>query len=394
MSLAVVIVAAGRGVRAAADGAPFAKQYRPLAGKPLLLHSIMRFANRPAPPLLAVVIGSGDERTYAAATAPYADRLLPPVIGGETRQDSVRHGLEALAPHGPEHVLIHDAARPFPDPALIDRVIRGLEAHPAVLPALPVSDTLKHGDNGIVRETVSRSGLWRAQTPQAFHFAPILAAHRAAAEAGREDFTDDAAIAEWAGLEVALVEGSEANVKITTAEDFRLAEQRLAAERGASLLRVCVGSGFDVHAFGPGDGVTLCGVRVPHDRSLIGHSDADVALHALTDAILGALGEGDIGVHFPPAEPQWAGVASELFLRDALYRVHDRGGSIDHVDVTIVCEEPRVTPYRDAMRESVAAILGLDLVQVGLKATTSERLGFTGRGEGIAAMATATLRLP
>lgn len=391
MSLAVLIVAAGRGLRAGLAGP---KQFRPLGGEPLLRHSVRLAAHYPGVTHIQLVIGPNDGDSYDDAVAPFADKLLPAVTGGSTRQESVRNGLEALAQHAPEIVLIHDAARPFADEDVLGRVLEALEHLPAALPALPIVDTLKRGKKGRVTGTVEREEFWRAQTPQGFRFEPILAAHRAAAESSRHDFTDDAAIAEWAGLEVALVEGSEANVKLTTQKDFELAEARIKSERPRRPERVCVGFGYDVHAFGSGDHVMLCGVRVPHDQSLIGHSDADVALHAITDAILGAIGDGDIGVHFPPAEPKWAGAASELFLRDAHYRVDRRGGSIDHVDLTLVCETPKIGPHREAMRTSLANMLDISIEQVGLKATTSEGMGFTGRGEGIVAMATATVRLP
>jgi len=320
--------------------------------------------------------------------------LLPPVAGGATRQQSVRAGLEALAQHAPDKVLIHDAARPFLDAPLIGRVIAGLDFHAAALPGLPVTDTLKRAVGGRVTETLDRHALWRAQTPQGFHFAAILAAHRAAATSGAAEFTDDAGLAEWFGLEVSLVEGAEANRKLTTAEDFVMADEHLqrGGVRKAPTIRVA--SGYDVHVLGPGDAVILCGVAIPHHQRLIGHSDADVGLHALTDALLGAIGDGDIGVHFPPSDERWRGATSELFLKDAAGRIAARGGEIVHVDLTFLCEAPRIGPYRDQMRGSVAAMLGLDIGQVSVKATTNEGLGFIGRGEGIAAMATATVSLP
>jgi 2-C-methyl-D-erythritol 4-phosphate cytidylyltransferase/2-C-methyl-D-erythritol 2,4-cyclodiphosphate synthase len=292
-----------------------------------------------------------------------------------------------LAVHRPEHVLIHDGARPFPDSGLIDRVIDGLSRAPAAIPCIPLRDTIKRVENGLIRETVDRAPLWRAQTPQGFHFEAILAAHRAAD--GR-DLTDDAAVAEAAGLTPLLVAGWEDNLKVTTPQDLAAAERLIAARRGD----VRVGQGFDVHPFAPGDHVWMCGVRIPHDAGLEGHSDADAGLHALTDALLGAIAAGDIGTHFPPSDARWRGAASAQFLRHAVDLVRERGGGVTAVDVTIICERPRIGPHRAAMIERVATILGLALDRVSVKATTTERLGFTGRGEGIAAQAVATVRLP
>jgi len=340
-----------------------------------------------------VVIQPEDSGLYQAASQSFSSRLRPPVAGGAERQDSVRSGLEALAASPPDRVLIHDAARPFVDPALITRVIASLDAHSAALPCLPVTDTLTVAKDGRVTGTLPRDGLWRAQTPQGFRFDAILAAHRAAANEANA-FTDDAGIAQWFGLDVALVEGSEANRKLTSAEDIAGADEllRLRAQQALGTQRVA--TGYDVHAFGPGDAVILCGVRIPHDKKLIGHSDADVGMHALTDALLGTIADGDIGVHFPPSDARWRGAASELFLKDAAARLKARGGVIVHVDLTFICEGPRIGPHRDAMRAKLAECLGLDVGQVSIKATTNEGLGFIGRGEGIAAMATATVRLP
>ncbi len=388
--VAALIVAAGTGSRAGGNGP---KQYALLGGQPMLSHAIRAFTDHPRICEVRVVIQPDDLRAYESAIAPLDIRPGEPIMGGATRQDSVGAGLEALAQEPPDLVLIHDAARPFVDGSLIGRMIAALDRADGALPVLPITDTLKRGADGNVVETIPRNGLYRAQTPQGFRFGRILEAHRAAAKAGRSDFTDDAAIAEWQGIQVALVKGSEHNYKITTAEDLALAQESLMRD-GARSPSIRVGSGFDVHAFGPGDGVTLCGVRIPHTHALIGHSDADVALHALADAILGALGEGDIGMHFPPAEPRWAGAASEMFLRDAVFRTHDKGGTVEHLDLTIICETPKIGPHRDAFRASIASIAGIDEGRISVKATTTERLGFTGRGEGIAAMATATVRLP
>jgi 2-C-methyl-D-erythritol 4-phosphate cytidylyltransferase/2-C-methyl-D-erythritol 2,4-cyclodiphosphate synthase len=303
----------------------------------------------------------------------------------------VRAGLEALAAHAPDIVLIHDAARPFVTAAVISRAIVAARAHGAAIPVVPVTDTIKEVDGtGHVAGTPDRTRLRLAQTPQAFRFAPLLAAHRRAAAEGRHDFTDDAALAEWAGLTVATFEGDAANMKLTTAEDFTREDARLMAALGD----VRSGTGFDVHAFAGGDHVMLCGVRVPHSHGLAGHSDADVGLHALVDAILGALAEGDIGAHFPPSDPQWKGAPSDRFLLHACDRVRAHGGIIAHLDVTLICEAPKVGPHRDAMRARIAAITGIGVERVSVKATTTEKLGFAGRREGIAAQAVATLRLP
>jgi 2-C-methyl-D-erythritol 4-phosphate cytidylyltransferase/2-C-methyl-D-erythritol 2,4-cyclodiphosphate synthase len=340
--------------------------------------------------MVQAVIHPDDGGRFGAAAADL--KLLAPVFGGATRQASVRAGLEAVAPLRPDLVLIHDAARPYASAALVTRAIAAVAATGAAVPVMPLADTIKSVDatGRLIEATLDRAILRTVQTPQAFAFAPVLAAHRRAAANGREDFTDDAALAEWAGLKVAAFDGEAGNVKLTTAEDVARAER----EHAAALADTRTGSGFDVHAFAAGDHVMLAGVRIPHDRGLTGHSDADVALHALTDAVLGALAEGDIGAHFPPSDPQWRGASSDRFLAFAVERVRARGGRIAHLDLTIVCEAPRVGPHRDAMRARIAAIAGLDLARVAVKATTSERLGFTGRGEGIAAMATATVRLP
>lgn len=377
-----LVVAAGRGTR---FGGARPKQYQLLGGVPLLRHSLKAMASHAGIGAVRAVIHP-DDRTLYDEAARGLD-LLPPVQGGDARQSSVRLGLESLCGLNPDRVAIHDSARPLVDAALIDRVLAALDAAAGAVPALPVADTVKRGRDGAITETVDRSGLWRAQTPQAFHFRPILEAHRHACGL---DLSDDAAVAERAGLVVRLVMGSEENFKVTESGDLARAEVVLAAR----LNEVRAGQGYDVHPLGPGDHVWLCGIRVPHDRSLIGHSDADVGLHAITDAVLGALGAGDIGVHFPPSDPQWRGVSSDRFLRRAADLVVARGGRIAHVDVTLICERPRVGPHRAAMVARIAEILGLDQDRVSVKATTTEKLGFTGREEGIAAQAIATLRLP
>ncbi|MFY9835811.1 MAG: bifunctional 2-C-methyl-D-erythritol 4-phosphate cytidylyltransferase/2-C-methyl-D-erythritol 2,4-cyclodiphosphate synthase [Xanthobacteraceae bacterium] len=386
-TVAAVVVAAGRGERA---GGEVPKQYRSIAGEPMVRPTLRAFLAHRRVNFVQPVINPADAKLYRAATAGL-EHLLPPVAGGATRQASVRAGLEALAPHAPDLVLIHDAARPFLTEALIDRAIAAGFAGGAAVPGIAVADTVKLIDEAAhVAETLDRDRLRSVQTPQAFSFKLILDAHRRATAAQRENFTDDAALAEWAGQPVSVFEGEQGNVKVTTNEDFARAE----ITRLGALSDVRTGNGFDVHAFTDGDHVMLGGVRIPHSRGVTGHSDADVALHALVDAILGALAEGDIGQHFPPSDPQWKGAASERFLSFACERVRARHGMIAHLDVTIVCETPRVSPHRDAMRARIAAIADIPVTRVAVKATTSEKLGFAGRGEGILATATATVRLP
>jgi 2-C-methyl-D-erythritol 4-phosphate cytidylyltransferase/2-C-methyl-D-erythritol 2,4-cyclodiphosphate synthase len=397
VTAAALIVAAGRGVRAnrvgPASQESVPKQYSLLAGRPVLAHAIAAFEACPDIGTITVVIHPDDHDLYAAATAGDFPHLTPPVLGGATRQESVRLGLDALAAASPDLVLIHDAARPCVTPDIVARVIAALASRKGAIAAEPLADTLKRETGaGLVGETVARTGLWKAQTPQGFHFATIHDAHTRAAAAGAPDFTDDAAIAEWVGIEVALVPGTARNFKITTPEDMTMAEQLLGAATPAFEPRT--GTGFDVHAFCPGDHVWLAGVEIPHDRGLEGHSDADAPLHALTDALLGAIGDGDIGQHFPPSDPAWKGAASRLFVEDAARRIAARGGRITNVDLTILCEEPRIGPHRDAMRGAIAAMLAIDVSRVAVKATTTERLGFTGRKEGLAALATATVLLP
>jgi 2-C-methyl-D-erythritol 4-phosphate cytidylyltransferase/2-C-methyl-D-erythritol 2,4-cyclodiphosphate synthase len=385
---AALIVAAGSGNRAAAGGQP-PKQYAGLRGTPVLTYSLQAFVGHPGIDLVVTVINPAHRALYEhAATAVTSGKLLPPVAGGETRQGSVHAGLSALADHGIARVLIHDAARPFVSAGTITAVLAALDTHAGALAAVPLADTLKRGTtDGIVTATVPRENLWRAQTPQGFRYPELRAAHDRSAAAALS-FTDDAAIAEWAGLTVALVPDSAANTKITTAEDLAM------AQRADVVWEPRTGSGFDVHRFADGDHVWLCGVKLPHTHKLEGHSDADVGLHALTDAILGALGDGDIGQHFPPSDERWRGAASHLFLEDARRRVEARGGRITNVDVTLMCEAPKIGPHRPAMQQAISACLGIDPGRVGVKATTTEQLGFTGRREGIAAMATATLLLP
>lgn len=394
-TVAVILVAAGRGSRAASAGAP-PKQYRSLQGRPVIARTIDAFLAHPGIDHVLTVIHPDDRKLYAGSVAGIDDpRLLPPVPGGADRQASCLAGLAAFEADAPDLVLIHDAVRPFIRHDAIDRVIEALGREVAVLCGVPVIDTVKRADAaGHVSETVPRDGLWRAATPQGFRYAEIAAAHRALVARGITGVTDDAAVAELAGHRVLLVDGGADNVKLTTTEDFDMAEQRLAAEAFLACPDVRVGTGYDVHVLEPGDGVTLCGVFIPHDQRLKGHSDADVALHALTDAILGALGDGDIGKHFPPSDERWRGAASMLFLKDAVRRLAERGGLLAHCDVTIIAEAPKVGPHREAMRAAIAETCGIAIDRVGVKATTNEGLGFAGRREGIAAIATATIRLP
>lgn len=379
----VLIVAAGRGQRA---GGTVPKQYRSLSGIPILRRAVLPFLDQPRIGIVRVVIAPEHRALYDSIIGDLPLGLA--IDGGAERQESVRRGLEALATDAPGRVLIHDAARPLLPPEVIDRVLDALDTAPAALPVLPVVDTLKRGGKDGATTTVDRSDLWRAQTPQGFHFAPLLDAHRRAADEG-VTVTDDTALMENDGHRVARVMGSERAMKITTAEDHSRAEALLAAT-----LETRVGTGFDVHRLGDGTSVTLGGVTIPHSGALIGHSDADVALHALTDAILGALADGDIGTHFPPSDPQWKSASSDRFLADAIRRVVDRGGMVRHLDLTLICERPKVGPYREVMRARIAEICELPMERVSVKATTTERLGFTGRGEGIAAQAVATLALP
>ena len=386
-----LIVAAGRGVRAGAGNVP--KQYRPVGGTPILARTLGVFLGHPAVDRVLVVIGDGDQQIYGSVV-PAHDSLMAPVTGGRTRQESVRNGLAALARLRPARVLIHDGARPFVSRDLIDRVVATLDSADAVVPTLPVASTLKQIDDaGRVTATVPRDGLYAAETPQGFAFDAILAAHNKASELDR-GFTDDAAIAEWAGMTVLAVPGDAGNVKLTTSHDIAEADRRLSAEAALALGDIRVGVGYDIHALGSGHEIILGGIAVPHTRGLVGHSDADVVLHALTDAILGALGDGDIGQHFPPSDPQWRGASSDRFLADAAARVAARGGMIAHLDVTLVAEGPKLAPHREAMRARIAEICRITIDRVGVKATTSEGLGFIGRSEGVSAHAVATVRLP
>ena len=381
---AALILAGGSGSRLGGD---IPKQYLTVGGSPIIRRTVEVFLAHPAIDTVQIVIGADDTELCTNALAGLD--IPRPVTGGATRQESGRRGLEALEDSSLDHVLIHDAARPFIDHATIGRVIEALDAAPAVLPAVPVADTLKRGAGTppVVSATVDRQDVWRAQTPQGFRFAEILSAHRAAAV---QEMTDDTAIAEHAGLAVLLVPGNEDNFKITTQDDLQRAERMTKAMTEETR----IGIGFDVHAFGDGNKVILCGIEISHDRALEGNSDADVALHAVTDALLGAIAEGDIGSHFPPSDPQWRGAPSRIFLEHAASLVAGRNGSIGNIDLTIICEAPKVGPHRDAMRQSLSEILNIEPGRISVKATTTEKLGFTGRGEGIAAQAAVTVRLP
>ena len=387
--IAVLIVAAGRGHRAG-EGLP--KQYRKLAGQSVLRRTIERFQSCGLDMAIRCVIHRDDGDLYKEAVSGLSG-LLEPVYGGETRQHSVINGLHSFNDDPPEKVLIHDAARPFVTPDVIVSLLDEVTRTCGAIAANGIVDTLKReGDARQIAGTVSREGLWAAQTPQGFWYSSILDAHERAMDAG-VDVTDDAAIAEWAGLPVHLVESGRENLKLTTERDFTDAEQRMSSWKSA-LPDIRTGHGYDVHAFEPGTEVILGGVQIPHDKKLKGHSDADVALHTITDAIYGALADGDIGHHFPPSDLQWKGAASDLFLKHAVSRVRERGGFISNVDLTIICEKPKIGPHRAKIQVRLSEIMDLDPSRISVKATTTELLGFTGRSEGIAATATATVILP
>ena len=369
---AAVIVAAGRGLRV---GGAVPKQFAPWHGKPLVRHSVEALLAQGAHSVVVAIPAGGEKHADEALDGLSIQRLIP---GGASRQESVRNALEAMAANPPDHVLIHDAARPDVPAQVTERLRRALADHPGAIPVLPIVDSLARDEDGLMAGTAPREVLRRVQTPQAFRFADILAAHRA--WTGEPNAGDDAQVAQSAGLAVALIEGDERLRKLTFAEDFRT---------GAGMIRT--GTGFDVHRFAEGEELWLCGVRIAHDRGLAGHSDADVGLHAVVDAILGACALGDIGEHFPPSDARWKGAASEQFVVHAVRLAAGAGYAIGNVDLTLICEAPKIGPHRETMRTKLAALLGVGLEQVSIKATTTERLGFTGRGEGIAAQAAATL---
>ena len=383
-TIAVIIVAAGRGSRAGSEHGP--KQYRMIGGKSVLNRSMSAFTAHPHVDHIITVIHADDGAIYEAS-APGSGKILPPVHGGKTRQASVFAGLQALSEINPDRVLIHDAARPFVDAGTMGRVIAAIGENCGALPAIAVADTLKRVEQGIVTDTIDRAQLYGAQTPQGFPYSGILAAHEKAANAGRTDFTDDTALAQWEGMKIQVVEGASANQKLTTNEDILRADQTM----NSQIPDIRTGHGYDVHALEPGSSVRLCGIDIAHTASLKGHSDADVGLHALTDALLGTIGDGDIGSHFPPSDPQWNGASSDRFLRHAVNLVHAAGGTITHLDTTIICEAPMIGPHREKMRAEIARICDLDVSRISVKATTNERIGFIGREEGIAALATATV---
>ena len=393
MTTAALIVAAGRGARAG-DGPP--KQYRTVGGVAIIARTLARFAAAPGVDRLCVCIRPQDRALFDAAIAGLSlPRPLTLVDGGAERALSVRLGLEALAadPAGPPaRVLIHDAARPFVSTAVIEAIIAALSVADGACASIPIVDALRRAENGLCGALIPREGVWRAQTPQGFRFGPILAAHRDHPDPAAPD---DAEIARRAGLSVAIVESEADNFKITRPGDFARAERLIAQERlTENQMETRLGTGFDVHRFGPGDHLMLCGVRVAHDKGFIAHSDGDVGLHALTDAVLGALALGDIGRWFPPSDPQWRGAASDQFLRHALTLAAERGFAVVNLDVTLICERPKITPHAEAMRAAIAGIAGCDVARVSVKATTTEGLGFTGRAEGVAAQAAAALKGP
>ncbi|MBX3596337.1 MAG: bifunctional 2-C-methyl-D-erythritol 4-phosphate cytidylyltransferase/2-C-methyl-D-erythritol 2,4-cyclodiphosphate synthase [Rhizobiaceae bacterium] len=387
--VAAVIVAAGRGERAGKAEGP--KQYRTLGGKAIIARTLHHFLNHPAIGQIVVAIHKDDEALFADAVGPLPERVSI-VFGGATRQESVLLALRALSSANPAKVLIHDGVRPFISADLIDRVVSGVSPESGALPVLPVVETLKRGTPaGYVAETLDRSGIYAAQTPQGFPFSAILTAHEKAHSSGGKEFTDDASIAEWAGIPVRLVEGEPDNIKLTWARDIEMAQQRMAA---LAFPDVRTGNGYDVHSFEEGDHVTLCGVDIPHPKRLNGHSDADVALHALTDALLATCGAGDIGTHFPPSDPQWRGAASRIFVEHAAKIVRAKGGRIANVDITLISEAPKIGPHRTAMTEALRQMLNISADRISIKATTNEKLGFIGREEGIAAIATASVIYP
>ncbi len=390
MSVVAVIVAGGSGLRA---GGGLPKQYQLVGGKPVIRWTLEAFLNHPMISKVQTVIGHGHEALFASATEGL-HQLLVPVVGGGSRQDSCREGLEACSLLGGVKVLIHDAARPFLSPDLISSVINELDHAAAVIPGLPVADTMKYAPSGLIERTVDRASLWFVQTPQGFQFDKILSAHRKALSDGKTTFTDDAAVAEYAGMRVQIVAGEQKNLKLTTSHDIFEADREHSTHRFESLPDVRMGQGIDFHVFEKGTAVTLCGVKIPHTHKLKGHSDADVALHALTDAILGSIGESDIGQHFPPTDKQWKGAPSSIFVAKAMELLAGRSGVLSNVDLTILAEAPRIGPHLVAMKQSLSLMLGIGVDRIGIKATTTEKMGAIGRKEGMSASAIATVRLP
>ena len=389
MTVAAVIVAGGSGMRA---GGERPKQYQLIGGRPVIWWTCKAFLDHPGVAHVQAVIGEGHEAMFHEATAGLG--LAAPVIGGVTRQDSCRIGVESMVAVNPSRILIHDAARPFVSPDLIGHVIAWLERFPAVIPGMPVAETLKFAPGGIVSRTVDRAGIWTAQTPQGFAFDSILAAHRKALAEATANLTDDASVAEHAGIAISMIPGRPENRKLTTAEDIDIANRDMMGRQMEQLPDIRVGQGIDIHPFTAGIAVTLCGVEIPCCMALQGHSDADAAMHALTDAILGCIGEGDIGTHFPPSDPQWKGAPSRIFLARAMELLAERRGLIANADITILAEVPKIAPHVAAMKAVLGPLLRVDTSRIAIKATTMEKLGAIGRKEGIMAFATVTVRLP
>ena len=389
MTVAAVIVAGGSGLRA---GGEKPKQYQLIGGRPVIWWTCKAFLDHPGVSHVQPVIGEGHEGMFSAATEGL--KLPLPVIGGNTRQDSCRIGVEAVERHGPAKILIHDAARPFVSSDLISHVIAWLERYPAVIPGMPVAETLKFAPGGIVSRTVDRASIWTAQTPQGFIYGKILGAHRKALSEATANLTDDASVAEHAGIAISMIPGRPENKKLTTAEDIEIADRDMMGRHLENLPDIRVGQGIDVHPFEEGEAVILCGVMIPYSQKLKGHSDADAAMHALTDAILGTIGEGDIGTHFPPSDPQWKGAPSSIFLAKAVELLEARRGLIANVDITILAEAPKISPHVAAMKAVLSPLLRLAPDRIAIKATTMEKLGAIGRKEGIMAFATVTVRLP
>lgn len=389
MTVAAVIVAGGSGLRA---GGETPKQYQLIGGKPVIWWTLKAFADHPEIAHVQVVVGEGQEQEFA--TAIEGLQLPPHVIGGATRQDSCRIGVEACSKAAPQKILIHDAARPFISAELISEVIARLNHVDAVIPGLRIAETLKFAPDGTIRKTIDRSNIWLAQTPQGFTYNKILEAHRKAAREQTAGLTDDASVAEQAGVVVQMILGQTENVKLTTAKDIEQANHRLNQSKHFDSYEIRIGQGIDFHVFAPGRSLWLCGVEIPHTQKLKGHSDADVALHALTDAILGAIGEGDIGTHFPPTDPQWKNAASKMFVQKALTLLGQRGGTLINVDLTILAEGPKVSPHLAVMKASLSTLLKIAPDRIAIKATTTEKMGALGRKEGMAATAIASVKMP
>jgi 2-C-methyl-D-erythritol 4-phosphate cytidylyltransferase / 2-C-methyl-D-erythritol 2,4-cyclodiphosphate synthase len=389
MKVAVVIVAGGTGTRAGGDKP---KQYQLIGEKPAIWWTLQAFLTHPMVKYVQVVMGQDHQADFAYATQ---GLILPqPVVGGQTRQESCRIGVEACADVDPDIVLIHDAARPFVSHAVIDSVLAGLSFADAVIPGIAVADTLKFAPNGIISRTVDRASLYSVQTPQGFHFQKILAAHRAVVKDNQLGLTDDAAVAEYAGMKVHVVHGDPRNQKLTTQLDINIANEKLMQLKFLEKPDVRVGQGIDFHVFEKGKSVRLCGVDIAHTHKLKGHSDADVALHALTDAILGAIGEGDIGTHFPPSEPEWKNVNSIIFVEKAMFLLKAKGGIVANVDITILAEAPKISPFLEKMKAVLSPVIDVSIDRIAIKATTTEKMGAIGRKEGMAALAVVTIRLP